>query len=433
MNVILIFQNIDVSVNTCNDDSSNTPRKVKLKKNLVMEQKKSSQRKLAMRGWKERYKKERISKDNLNHFCDSMLKHIQAEIVKSQFVEKKVKWSTNMKIIAINLYYASPKGYKNLRRYLRLPSISVLRGYVKNYIVKPGISPHILASLRKVVGQWPEKDKCVSLLIDELSLKERVLINNKLNNVSGVEDLGNGRRSSRIANSAMCCMIKSLGTNYHQLISYVLSRGPFCGINLKNYVLKVIKCLDDIGIKVMNITSDQGSNFCSLAKNLNVTFENPYFNYLNRKITFTADVPHLLKSIRNCLLSNYIKTEDGIVNFEYIRQAYLLDSQLNFKLLPKITENHVNLGTDSKLKMSVKIAAQVLSRSMSKCIEYLIDKNHLPSEAKATAQFCCKVNEMFDLLNLSASQQNRSPFHHKFSLNSETSRLLLEKLDFVKS
>jgi hypothetical protein len=57
-----------------------------------------------------------------------------------------------------------------------------------------------------------------------------------------------------------------------------------------------------IGLTVVVVMSDMGSNFQSLAKRLNITAGNPWFIHNNQKYFVMFDPPHLLKCVRNNLV-----------------------------------------------------------------------------------------------------------------------------------
>lgn len=105
-----------------------------------------------------------------------------------------------------------------------------------------------------------------------------------------------------------------------------------------------------IGIKVKAIISDQGSNFEKFAKEVKkVTVENPYFMYDNIKIYYIFDVPHLIKCIRNNLLTSDFFYEGKKISWEYIEQLYKDQKGRNLRLIPKITDAHIAPKTFQKL------------------------------------------------------------------------------------
>ena len=91
----------------------------------------------------------------------------------------------------------------------------------------------------------------------------------------------------------------------------------------------------------------------------------------NQRLVFLADVPHLLKNIRNSLLVNNIVLPDDIVtkfgspsnlvSFEPVKELVKLQTNFCLKLAPSLTKAHVTPGQYEKMRVST--AARVLSHT----------------------------------------------------------------------
>ena len=89
-----------------------------------------------------------------------------------------------------------------------------------------------------------------------------------------------------------------------------------------------------------------------------------------------------------------------MARWDDIEAVYKLDSSKmqQLQLMPKITDDHINLTLGKK--MSVRLAANVLSRSMAQCIRTYRMYGEIASlTAEGTAQFCEQVKWMFNLCN----------------------------------
>lgn len=86
---------------------------------------------------------------------------------------------------------------------------------------------------------------------------------------------------------------------------------------------------------------------------------------------------------------------------------HLIESRLPvYKLLPKITYEHVNLNAYSVMR--VNLAAQVLSSTIAAVL-----KAFRPPEAAATPKLCEMVQGLFDCLNVRSKTEHvrkRKPF-----------------------
>ncbi len=170
---------------------------------------------------------------------------------------------------------------------------------------------------------------------------------------------------------------------------------------LKGLVRQVIKELTTLGLKVVAMTADQGSNFVALLNLLGVTVERPVFQDLDgNDVVVFHDPPHLLKSIRNCLSKNNIQTSTGTARWKHLEEVYKKDKTQKTRMLHKLRDRHFKLHEFGN-KMNVRRAAQVLSHSMAAALSTHASLGSLPKEAQESAEFVKRVNNMFDLCNSS--------------------------------
>jgi len=107
---------------------------------------------------------------------------------------------------------------------------------------------------------------------------------------------------------------------------------------------------------------------------------NPY--HPNRFVYFISDPPHLLKTLlssKNGATTRYLWNDGHPILWNHIADLYYEDLDCNMHLMPKLTHQH-NLLSYSK--MNVRLAAQVLSSTVSNVI-----KEFGPREAAGTTQF----------------------------------------------
>jgi len=238
--------------------------------------------------------------------------------------------------------------------YLKLPSVSTLVRFLKLASVRPGFYHKLFGSIINAVHNLNDFDRHVVLLIDEINLKRNLHYDQRTELIVGFEDFGKNRRTSNPASSALCFMVRSLSGNWRQMIGYVFTSGPIKLDNLNSLVEECLSKLDEIGLKVMCITTDQASNFFLLFKTLGVKTSEPYFAFKQRKIVI-PDVPHLLKSTRNAIYSNFIATSEGIVKWKHLEDAYYLNIAKNFCNMPKIKDIHIKLRFWRKNESKISI------------------------------------------------------------------------------
>ena len=159
---------------------------------------------------------------------------------------------------------------------------------------------------------------------------------------------------------------------------------------------KWLDILFDIGLDVKVVISDQGSNFMQMTRKLGITPDRPYFLYAERVYCYMYDPPHLLKSVRNNLFKYSIEFDDQkTARWTDITNFFQIDQKQRFRLAPKLTKRHVELPAFSKMK--VKLAAQVISRTVAAALE--THSQIVGSSCSETAEFLMKFNDIFDCMN----------------------------------
>ena len=121
-----------------------------------------------------------------------------------------------------------------------------------------------------------------------------------------------------------------------------------------------------------------------------------------------ADVPHLLKSIRNALYNN----KELTIAEEFVQEAELpsnkvywaaieavveFQENMDWPLAPHLKKEYIKLTSFSK--MNVPPAKAVLSKETAEAINILVNKYGKPREWLTTAYFCTCVSDWYDIMN----------------------------------
>ncbi|CAH2109175.1 unnamed protein product [Euphydryas editha] len=188
-------------------------------------------------------------------------------------------------------------------------------------------------------------------------------------------------------------------------------------------LFQVLNCCFEAGLNIcVSVCDMDGVNKRALCL-LGASVEHPVIKVGEHNIVTIFDTPHLLKCFRNLFLKYDIKfTTDitsenrqgfGIAKWSHIKLFYELDnSNPHFVYAPCLREEHLN--PNSKQKMKVKLAAQILSHSVAAGIYSKIANGDMPSEAIATANLIAKMDMLFDGVNASTPDLRRGK---KYSTN----------------
>jgi hypothetical protein len=199
---------------------------------------------------------------------------------------------------------------------MKLPSTASICRWVQNVRVQPGLNSYMIKSLEGKVKNLSVKDKQCILLMDEglRDCKIRDIVVGYIDD--GVE------RSSFMANSGLVFMVKGLFKRWKQAISFTFTAAGLQASSVKQHVIQVLDALQNIGLQVRAIVSDQGSSFSKMFKDWGVSVAQPFVQVSDCIVFVFPDPPHLLKNMRNMLFHNDVRHADGTAKWSHISQLY---------------------------------------------------------------------------------------------------------------
>ncbi len=331
--------------------------------------------------------------------------------------------------MAISIYHASGKAYKLLTKLFILPSKSSLRRYISKMPTSPGFSQGAINIIKSKVAQMDEKEKLVTLCMDEMSLKTHLYYDIAADKIVGLEDYGSGYRTNKVSTSGLVFLVRSITGGWKQPLGYALVNGACPREEMEMLMKEAIDKLEGIGLTVVVVISDMGSNFQSLANHLNITPENPWFIHNNQKYFVMFDPPHLLKCVRNNLMKYPFKFGMYTASWKDIEKFYNNDNTLTIRTAPKLTVKHLHPNGFSKMK--VKYATQVFSHTVAAAICTYVSTGKLPPSASGTAELLSMFDSLFDCVNSSTIHSTKkmkcamsnATSHQGFSSNIVTGRI----------
>nr|XP_006814509.1 PREDICTED: uncharacterized protein LOC102808490 [Saccoglossus kowalevskii] len=151
-----------------------------------------------------------------------------------------------------------------------------------------------------------------------------------------------------------------------------------------------------------------------------------------RFIYFVSDVPHLIKTTRNCWANSEAHRKSrslwngNPILCRHLSELIMDDRTRDIHLLHKIGYEHINLTSFSIMR--VNLAAQVLSETVFHAIQ-----RFGPPEAGETAKFVMYMDNFFDCLNVRCKEEHlrkRIPNLAPYT-NPDDPRLSWLELDFL--
>jgi hypothetical protein len=251
-----------------------------------------------------------------------------------------------------------------------------------------------------------------------------------------------------LACHALVFMIRGLTSNWKQVVAYYLTGMSVSGNQMWELTRNVIVSLAKLDINVRAVVSDMGAANRAMWKVAGIaagrtclksSISHPFFP--NQDLYFLADVPHLLKNIRNCLLKQNVILPREVVNefglpssevsISHVRKLVELQENSDFKIAPSLSKKHVDPKQFEKMK--VNVAAQLLSHSTASALRFAVQANLLPAAALTTAWFAETINNWFDAAN---ARNRKEALYAKSGSKIQSLLFLLDmvpKLNFVGS
>ena len=251
--------------------------------------------------------------------------HLQAVKAKDR---RQIRWHPAIVKWCLHLKFISSGAYHALRQsgIIILPSERTLRDYTHWMPAKVGFMPEVDAQLVKEASISEEKDRYCVLCWDEVKIKENLVFDKHTCELIGFTDLGSinnhldrvqeqcqSNQSSpshkNVATHMLLFMVRGMFTHLEFPYAHFATRGATAD-TLYPLVWEVVQRLERCGLNVIAFSCDGASpnwKFYKLHSSSSggVVYKtrNPFCE--DRYVYFICDVPHLIKTTRNCWSNSY--------------------------------------------------------------------------------------------------------------------------------
>jgi hypothetical protein len=333
------------------------------------------------------------------------------------------RWSNETVQKSLNIRYAvGKKGYEYLRvtAGYPLPAYRTLCNRMKEIPLAPGIQEDFINLISEKIATFNQFDAV--LMLDEMQTRKCLQYDKGLGKFIGnispdvsvnVQSKSNVNESS-LATHVLVVMARGITIKWKQIVGFFFTGDSVAGEILWGLIKKIIQLMGQKKINVRAVVSDMGAANRGMwacagigADRSHIANSIPHPFFKDERLCFLADIPHLLKNIRNCMLGNTIMLPNDItatnslqsnsVSIEPVKQLVKLQENSMLKLAPSLSAIHVLPGTYEKMKVS--IAAQLLSHTTASAIRFLVDHGSLDKNCLSTAWFLDLVNTWFDTCN----------------------------------
>jgi len=308
------------------------------------------------------------------------------------------------------------------------PCKKTLRTEAKKLDVKPGLNEFVQKGIQAALKEKDPGDFDCSLIMDEVSLRFDLTASEKDDLIKGYVDLGGGDTRNLPGDHALVFQIRSLYGSWKFPVRYYITNQKLNAEDFAALIPPVIRRLLAIGLRIRLLITDGLAKNIAAAFILGVTMATPWFFVDGCKVYYCVDVPHLLKCHRTAVKKYTLQLASRHpIKWEYIAGFLKRDLITKPRIAPKITEEHVKVGPFSI--MNVELAAQVFRNTVAKGIMSYVAVGILPPAAKATADHCRDMNDLFDSFNGVKDSPRQEGESYKVALTDESGHLeLWEKM-----
>lgn len=367
----------------------------------------------------------------LNDMISSVRNFILCHFRNNYINNFKRQYTLEDKVFALSLYKRSPSSYRYMAKIFCLPSAETLRQLAKTLAIKPGLCASVFESLKTQAEKRPPDDRYCMLLMDDVDIDRTILLNEAKDIVEGFVDDGS-RRKCEIADHASVWMLKGVPKNssekpWKQAIAFSCCKSCMATPDIICTYKEIVRRVLSSGLQTIASVCDQGRTNESAMKYLiketraaNLRNGESNINDTiiidNNEIVHLFDPPHLLKCMRNNLLTKNLKfvydKKIRTASWKYIVTAYEIDKSHGvFKVLKNISKSHV-YPVNIK-KMRVKYCAQILSHTMASTLVQMshnqvkskCGKFEMRIEGEDTGYLCLFLDELFDSVNGNGSKK----------------------------
>ncbi|CAC5363149.1 THAP9 [Mytilus coruscus] len=349
---------------------------------------------------------------------------------------KGMRWHPMILRWCLYLRQKSSAAYDALRDsgFITLPSSRTLFDYSHYTRSDNGFLPDVIKVLQEEATKrdmYSTEDvwkNYVGILFDEIKIKSDLVYDKHTGELIGycnLDKVGNqimdmersfkDSSSNDIAKYMLVLMVRGVATD----LKFPLAGFATLSITadfLYPIIWKAIRILETSAaqLKVLFLTCDLASanrKFFNLHGQVNdfVYFTDNPFSEDGRKIYFVADVPHLIKTTRNCFSNSFShlntrKLWNNGKDMSWIHLLTLFEQHCEMSLYtpcPKLTRSQLDLTPFGRMK--VNLAAQVLSSTVANALEMMYGDN-----VSETVNFPRIIDKFFDCLNVRNLYEGRN-------------------------
>lgn len=342
------------------------------------------------------------------------------------------KYTPEFRKFCLTLHFYSPRAYTYVRKTFDtcLPHPKTIYNWYRSLNGSPGFTDEAFNLLKTKAESTGKKIIC-ALIADEMAIRPQ--------NIKGGEgniDFGTGTSNCSIkATEAYTFILVCLNEHWKIPLGYFLVHG-LCGEKKANLLKICLTKCQDVGVKVVSLTFDgHPTNISAMEllgcrikdpENMKTTFKHPAADH---DVAVFLDFIHMIKLVRNHFEAKkqFLDENENEVDWGFLTELNSLQEREGLHAANKLTLKHLAFRNSI---MKVKLAVQLLSRSVAVALEFCrkILKLDEFKDSEATEKFIKTLNNLFDIFN--SRRLTQHGFCHPLSSNNKDT--IFEFLDKAK-
>ena len=310
------------------------------------------------------------------------------------------RYSPELIMLAFSIFVKSRSAYQALSKFFYLPTTRSLQNYSSSLSLSVKNDSCNFDYLKGQISLLKEHEKLITLKIDEIQIKPTLELR------GGIVEGYSSNRPDELACHVQAFMINSLLCSYKEMIKLIpVSRNTT--ESLYNNLLQVLDLIENIGFKVVCITSDNNRINRNCFDKLRESPSSTFFMsrvHQNSCIFLLFDAPHMVKCIRNnwinlrndkkeFIFPPFKKSSFGTsASFDHIKEVYHLEKEKNIRLGFKLNES--TIFPSSIQRQKVPLALNIFDETTSSAVSSLV------VDSTSTCNFLGLVNKFWKIFNI---------------------------------
>lgn len=363
----------------------------------------------------------------------------EIETVKRNFTDYQYKkllgqgvrdWPEEDISIGMNLRaMMSESAYDTVSSLFPIPSSSVIKRKISNIDLTDGIADDYIRALSKLSDSAAQDQLYAGLILDETALRQSIEYDTSSKQLTGHTSSEFGSTDDENpASKLLVVLLKLLQAKGKQVVAYFFTSDKVTGKQLQSVVQKIITEIESkTKYKIVFVSTDMCGSNLGMWKEFGATEQMPAIAHPvddTRSLVFVPDASHLLKNIRNSLLThNFLLPDGSLVTLAPFRRLFeKIASGDVTELVPFKSENLFKLNNFGKMK--VKNVELLISDGMIQQLDSLAEleanfgSDDDSVETRSLTRFLSLLNKWFAVMqcteaaSVNALDYNSTTVHH---------------------